>query len=568
MNRIHRLDPVVANQIAAGEVVERPASVVKELVENSLDAKASHIVVEVQEGGRSIEVRDNGSGLDPEDLPLAVERHTTSKLARIEDLEQSRTLGFRGEALAAIASVSRLTLSSRPPSASVGYRLTVQFGVAEAVEPVAMGVGTRVSVEQVFAQQPARLKAMRTPAAEFGTIQQVVQQLAVAHPEVRLELRHDGRQVLETPGRGDRLGTLLALFGRDVVQSLIPIDYESERGISVSGYIGPAHVNRANRFGQGFYVNGRWVTNWQLRAAVEEAYRPNIPDRRYPYYWFWLEMLPSDVDPNAHPTKAEVRLVYMDALRAILYRQVRDALALGSPAPEWETSAREETSLPRTEALTFELLRADADTAESPVLHRQFQTLVPLAQWQAKYILAQGPDGLCLIDQHAAHERVYFERFKRLGGQVTTSQPLLVAVPETLSGSEWAALEGHRGHLERLGFEVEHLGGTTIAVRAVPTAFHDLDTHQGLLRVVLEMLSGGDSAKGTLHPVSWAEEADYAMAACKAAIKANRPMSFQEMEALLDEMSRAGDPRGCPHGRPTMVVLTLEEVDRRFGRRG
>ncbi|PSR20732.1 MAG: DNA mismatch repair protein MutL [Sulfobacillus acidophilus] len=564
MGSIRRLDPIVANQIAAGEVVERPASVIKELIENSLDAQATQIVVEVRDDeGWTLEVRDNGQGIDAEDLPLAVERHSTSKLTQLSDLETASTLGFRGEALAAIASVSRMAIASRPLSDSIGHRMTVDFGVTGAVQPCPMNVGTRVQVQAVFSRQPARLKALRTPAAEFGTMQHVVQTLAISRADVQFLLTRNGRTILETPGRGDHRATLLALFGRELSAELLPVDYHTERHVTVSGFIAPAHRHRANRLGEALYINSRWVTNWLLRAAVEEAFRPNLPERRYPYFWIWLDVPLSDVDPNAHPTKAEVRLVKEQFLRATLHRAVSDALMNTSAPPTWETAMHEKSTPYQSQQVDWDF----SHTPERPVVRRQYQELVPLAQWRAKYIVAQGPEGLCLIDQHAAHERIYYERFRRMGQAVSTSQALLIALPETLSGTEWAVWAAHQADLAAWGFDVQALGGTTVAVRAVPTAFHDLQSHQGLLRTVLQLLDSPEAALHPGHPVSWAEESFYAMAACKAAIKANRPLSMMEMQDLLDEMTRAEDPRACPHGRPTMVVLTLEEVDRRFGRR-
>ncbi len=569
MGRIRRLDPVVANQIAAGEVVERPASVVKELVENSLDAGCTTVRVTVADGGRTVTVRDNGAGIEADDLAHALERHSTSKLTRLEDLETSRTLGFRGEALAAIASVSHLTLASRPPHDASGHQITAEFGRVTSVEPMVMAEGTHVAVERIFERQPARLKALKTPAAELGAIQHVLQQLAIGCADVQFILQHEGREILSTPGQGDATAAVLAVFGREIAASLIPIGHTSEWGAQVHGLIAPAERHRANRFGQGLYVNGRWIQNWLLRAGVEEAFRPITPERRFPYFWIWIDLPPDQVDPNAHPTKAEVRVVREHALRALLHRIVQEALAADSPAPHW-VDAADGASHAAGEPQRFEwsLDRGNVQPSERPVLHREFQELVPLAQWRAKYIIAQGAEGLYLIDQHAAHERIYFEHFSRLGQTVTTSQPLMLAVPETLSAVEWAQLEAHRPVLAKWGFEVSDLGGTTVSVRAVPTAFRDLESHQGLLRTLLEMLSGGGTASGTEHPIGWAEEARYAMAACKAAIKANRALSMAEMSALIDDLSRVADARGCPHGRPTTVVLTLREVDRRFGRRG
>lgn len=570
MMRVHRLDPTVANQIAAGEVVERPASVVKELVENSLDAHADSIVVRLQDGGLSqIHVRDDGQGLHPEDLSLAIERHTTSKLVRIEDLEATPTLGFRGEALAAISSVCRLRLASRPLASPLGYCLEVQFGRKLLPEPLAMAPGTRVDVSDIFGELPARQKALKSANSELGTIQQVVQQLAICRSDVRFSLVNNDRVLFETAGQSARDRAILAIYGREVAQSLMVVNYIGERGLRISGFTAPAHINRANRLGQGLYMNGRWITNWGLRAVIEEAFRPQLPERRHPYFWLWIDVPLNEVDPNAHPTKAEVRITHENHMRAILYRVLRDALVAASPSPGWgETPLPDAPSAAGQSMIEWPNEPQERAGSKGTLLHREFTELVPLAQWHAKYILARGPDGLYLIDQHAAHERIYFERFQRQGEAIRFSQPLLVSTTETLSATEWAAYEQHQDLLRKMGFDVESLGGTTVVIRAVPTAFHDLESHQGLFRTIVESLSGGDDPATALHPVSWAEESHYAMAACKAAIKANRPMSFSEMETLIREMGQTADPRGCPHGRPTMIHLTLEEVDRRFGRRG
>lgn len=569
MGRIHQLSSTVANQIAAGEVVERPASVVKELVENALDADARFVAVAVDDPGLDIEVRDDGWGMDAEDLPRSVGRHSTSKLSRIEDLEHTATLGFRGEALAAIASVSEVNIHSRPRGAPVGHVLTVRYGRAEPLVPEAMGEGTRVKVINLFSHQPARLKSLRTPAAEFGTIQHVVQQLAIGRPDVQFRLLHNGRPVLETPGRGDLAATLLAIFGREITAELLAVNYASGEELTIRGCIAPAHRHRANRFGQGLFVNGRWVSNWLIRQGIEESFRPQVPDRRFPYFWVFITLPTADVDPNAHPTKAEVRLQREHALRALVHRVVRDTLEHESPAPTISLARETDNVYGGAQDLPLEWTRDPASSDSLPVvMHQQYRSLVPLAQWRAKYIIAQGPDGLCLIDQHAAHERIYFEKFQRLGDAAALMQPLVIPLTETLAAPEWAAFEQHQDHLRAWGFELDRLGGTTIAVRGVPAAFHDVGSHQGLVRHVVELLSGDTSVAVQAHPVRWAETQSYAMAACKAAIKANRPMTMAEMQALLDDMSRADDPRACPHGRPTMLVLTLEEVDRRFGRRG
>jgi DNA mismatch repair protein MutL len=343
------------------------------------------------------------------------------------------------------------------------------------------------------------------------------------------------------------------------------------------------------------YINGRWVQNWPLRAAVEEAFRPNIPDRRYPLFWLWITLDPSRVDPNAHPTKAEVRLVDERRLAAILYRAVHDALAGLSAVPAFSVpapfaSAPGDDASPQSSVYRPQIptqgphhareLKASApaavnqlhlltDATDLTARHPELASLTPLAQWASKYILAQGPQGLYIIDQHAAHERIYFERFRRLGTEVQTSQLLIDAVSETLNPQEWIAFQNHRDDLTRWGFDITELGGTTVAVRAVPRAFRDLTGPWALVHTVLEVLDDPQASwNRTLHPVSWADEPHFAMAACKAAIKANRALSMLEMQSLLETLATVDDPRGCPHGRPTLIQLSLEEVDRRFGRRG
>jgi DNA mismatch repair protein MutL len=524
-------------------------------------------MITIEDDGPDIEVRDDGLGMDAADLALAVERHSTSKLSRIEDLENGVTLGFRGEALAAISSVAELRIASRPRDSAAGAVLAVHFGQSDPIASEAMGEGTLVRVASLFAQHPARLKALRTPAAEFGAMQYVVQQLAIGNPDVQFRLMHNGRAVLETPGRGGLQAAILSVFGRDVAADLLPVEYHSADGWEVRGFVAPAHRHRANRFGEAIYINHRWVTNWLIRQGIEDSFRPQVPDRRFPYFWLSVAVPGRDVDPNAHPTKAEVRLYREHALRALLHRLVRETLEQRSAAPEIVSAAHEARGGYAVQDLALQW-GAPAEKESAPVLHRAYQELVPLAQWRAKYIIAQGPQGLCLIDQHAAHERIYFEEFQRRGADVTLVPPLLLPLTETLAAPEWAAFEHHQRELSAWGFDVNVLGGTTIAVRGVPAAFHDLSSHQGLVRTVVELLSGEAPVDAQAHPVHWSETAGYAMAACKAAIKANRPMSMAEMQQLLDDMSRVEDPRGCPHGRPTMLVLTMEEVDRRFGRRG
>lgn len=567
MTRIHLLDPQVANQIAAGEVVERPSSVVKELIENSVDAGAREIFVEVTEGGQErLVVRDNGWGMSKDDLVLAVRRHATSKIQWLEDLDFSHTLGFRGEALAAIGSVAHLEIASAEEGQAIGHRLSVEFGRVAPLDPVAMPKGTRVTVSSLFRDVPARKKAMKSVAGELSHLVQVVQHLAVGFPDVQVRLQSGARSLVDTPGSGHRVETLQALLGREMAQGLIPVHYEADGGLLIEGLVLPAHVHRANRAWQGLYVNRRWISNWVLRSAIEEAFKPTLPVRRYPLFWLWLTVDPAEVDPNAHPAKTEVRLARERALAALCYRAVETSLKGGSVSVGWYPDSVPATHAEEQTAWTFGEVGEPSGNVE--VLHEEFRHLVPLAQWSAKYIVAQGPEGLYLIDQHAAHERIYFERFKRIGDAVMVSQPLLIPWTQTLPGGSWTVYQQHQETLRGLGFDIESLGGRTLVIRAIPQGFHETDVDLRVFDLVLDSLSDTGPQVADDHPISWLENHRYAMAACKAAIKANRPMSMHEMEGLIKEMAGTDDPRGCPHGRPTLLRFSLEEVDRRFGRRG
>jgi DNA mismatch repair protein MutL len=567
MSRVHILDPVVADRIAAGEVVERPASVVKELVENALDAEARHVTVAVDGGGIDrIVVDDDGVGMDADDLALAVKRHATSKLVRFEDLDALYTLGFRGEALAAIGAVSQLVLETRPRDARHGWRLVVAHGQEGAVVPIARTPGTRATVTDLFLTVPARQKALQSAASEQAHVHQVVARLAVARPEVGFRLIADGTVMWETPGDGDPRTAIAAVYGAGLADLLIPVQAGALADtVRVSGFILPPDRARANRHGQVLAVNGRVVRNPALRAAAESAYGSAVDVRRHPQFWLRVTLPPDQVDPNAHPAKAEVRLNRERLVAGLIYTAVAEALrtapAFALPRDTVE-EAREASGLTQSTWGLADLPPVHAD-ASPAVLHREIAELVPLAQWAGRYLLAQGPEGLYLIDQHAAHERVYYDRFRARAHEPWPSQPLLWPLSLTLTRQEWEHWQEHRTTLSAAGFEMAELGGTTVAVRAVPAPLAD-EAGLELVHWVLESLAEDAPAKE--HPVAWAKDPWLATAACKAAVKAHRGMARAEMEALLTAMAQSEAPRSCPHGRPTLLVLSLAEVDRRFGR--
>ncbi|MBX5466741.1 MAG: DNA mismatch repair endonuclease MutL [Firmicutes bacterium] len=567
--RIFRLPPAVRDQIAAGEIVERPASVVKELVENSLDAEARRIEVHAAGGGIDrLRVRDDGLGIAPADLPLAVERHATSKLTDLTDLATSPWLGFRGEALAAIAAVSHLTLASRPPGESVGHRIRVERGRVAGVDAVAMAPGTAVEVEGLFLGLPARLKALAAPASELARIHRLMAAMAVGFPDVSFHLVHEGRALMHTDGRGDGRTLLEAIAGAEAAEAALEVrTFDPEASVTVAGWILPTERARPNRLWQVLFVNRRLVTNWVLRQAVEEAFRPGLPEHRFPAFWLKVTVPGDAVDPNAHPAKAEVRLARERAVAAALYRAVSETLRRQSPSQAWTPAAPTVAPQRWTWDQPFQgstAHEAPAALGPSTALGQELAEVTPLGQWAHKYIVAQGPGGLYLIDQHAAHERVYFERLLTQREVVRTSQPLLWPLAVEVPPQLWAGWQRARSRLRATGFDISEVGGTTLVVRALPGPLaEERPTSEALLGV----LAGFDPESGEReHP--WADEAEeaVAMAACKAAIKAWRPLAREEIEALIRQLAACRDPRICPHGRPTVLKLTLEEVDRRFGR--
>lgn len=564
MNRISRLPAVVADQIAAGEVVERPASVVKELVENALDAHATRIAVLVEEGGLGrMVVDDDGDGIVPDDVPLAVERYATSKLRSLDDLWTLSSLGFRGEALAAVAAVSHLMLTSRHQAFPHGVRVTVDHGRMLPSIPQARHQGTRVEVTGLFHAVPARLKAMKTPGAEASAIHQLMLQLATAFPEVAMSLSLDGETVLESTGSGDSLDAIRQVVGPHLTEGLIPVSAVALSGaIKVEGLIGSPTAARGNRQLQVMTVNRRIIRNWSLRASVEQAYGHMLGERRYPLFWLHITVPPEDVDPNAHPTKAEVRLGRERALAGLLYSAVSEALEESRAFP---LEAREPTTAYNPEGSSqLGLALESSDPGLGPVLAQEIADLVPLGQWAARYILAQGRDGLYLIDQHAAHERVYYDRLRRAEERELTAQPLMVPLVLTLTPREVEALNTHGPALKAAGFDLDWVGSATVAVREVPEALVDV-ADLSMVSVLFQAL--GSEGWTAAHPVSWMTDHRLATAACKAAVKASRGLAREEMVGLLQMMARTESPRSCPHGRPTLLVIGLEEVDRRFGRR-
>jgi DNA mismatch repair protein MutL len=573
---IRILPAEVASQIAAGEVVERPVSVVKELMENALDAGAHAITVTLEEAGRRlVEVADDGSGIPEADLALAVERHATSKLVTAADLFRIATLGFRGEALASIASVSRLTLTSRPAGADAGTRITVEGGHIGKKSKVGTPPGTVVKVEDLFYNVPARLKFLKQDTTERRVIDTLFTRYALAYPAVRFKLVDKGAPAFQTAGDGDRRTILAATHGVDVARQMLDV-FSKEEGIYLSGYISPTVLTRSNRKEITFFVNGRWVQDVALTTALLQAYHTLLMVGRYPLAVVFLDINPEDVDVNVHPQKAEIRFRNPDKIFSFVQRAVRRSLLAYSPVPQMPVQKLWGNAAPPQPGIDWTLVHSDtAGEAEkvvphppaAPEVHQPVLSNLPLlrlvGQIGAAYLIAEGPDGLYLIDQHAAHERVLFEKLMAQHGQNNIpSQTLLTPVVVTLSPAQANLIGGQLSILHHFGFQVEPFGPNDFQVRALPALFGQADPASAL-RALVEDFEEDES------PLQNEIESRIAARVCKRmAVKAGQALSPEEQRALLSELEMCNSPRTCPHGRPTMIHLSVEMLERQFGRKG
>lgn len=558
---IRLLDPGLVAQIAAGEVVERPASVVKELIENALDAGAARIEVETEGGGRRrIRVADDGAGIPADEVPLAFARHATSKLSVAEDLFRITTLGFRGEALAAIAAVARVVCRTRAAAEALGVELRLEGGRILERRPLARPPGTEMIVEDLFFNTPARLRFLKGEGAERRHIDLWVSRYALAYPHVHFLLRHDGRPTLSLPAAREPRHRLAALYGAERAEALLEAE-EEEGSIRVWGWISPPGMDRPDRQELVFFVNGRWVQDRMLPAAVLQAYHTVLPSGRYPWAFLWVELPPEQVDVNVHPAKIEVRFRDPDGVFRAVQRAVHRALRQAAPVPVFQAVEipRRSTGKPPLPAPALPEGRRDAPAEEGGVA--ALPPLRVIGQVQATYIVAEGPDGLYLLDQHAAHERVLYEALcaQRQAGPLP-AQPLLQPVLMDVPPEEMGLLEEHRGVLEDLGFRIEPFGPHTVRLRAVPA----LLSAEAVLPLVQDLLLDLQESR---RPLEGTLEARLIRSICKrAAVKAGQVLSVEEMQHLVRALERCAMPWTCPHGRPTVMRFPLGQLARQFGR--
>lgn len=636
MPRIQVLDERTANQIAAGEVVERPASVVKELVENSLDAGARRITVQVEAGGQQlIRVTDDGSGMSAEDARLCLERHATSKIRFAADLQHITTLGFRGEAIPSIASVSKFEIRTREKDALEGTRVEVEGGTLLAVTAVGASPGTQVEVRELFFNVPARLKYLKTAATELGRIGDVLGRLALAHPEVAFRFRSGALEVFSTPGKpDDLLAAAAAVLGRELAKELVPVSMETPF-CRIWGYAGLPAAARAGRATQHFIVNGRPVQALQLRYAFEEAYTNLIPQGRYPICVLNLELDPAEVDANVHPAKLEVRFQKEREVRGALYKAVRAALGAamvvpsgigpepapppvpgtgvaeeliarargggGAPGRDWQQAgggippwarpahAAGQTALPLTGAYVpggsrpaaerpaayaqadqeaaaaalAEALEARPVQAAPATAAELIRSLRPLGQVHRSYIACDGPQGLYVVDQHAAHERINFERIlKELETRAVPVQPLLFPLTLELTAPQLALCKDLGATFHESGIHAEPFGGRTVVVKAVPVGVPEA----AAARLVADFLDRLLEDQLPASPVERRRRVVAALAACKASIRAKEALQPEQVTALLADLAACENPGQCPHGRPTVLLFGVSDLEKRFGR--
>jgi DNA mismatch repair protein MutL len=581
---IQLLDNETIGKIAAGEVVERPSSVVKELIENAIDAKSTRISVSIEAGGtRSIEVVDNGIGIHPDELAVALQRHATSKLTSFEDLDGLRTLGFRGEALPSIAAVSSIRVRSRAQGSQRAASIRVDFGAIDPMQPDSGDDGTIVQVRDLFENVPARRKFQRQPSTESGLIVRLVSAYAAAYPAVAFGLTVDDRRSFSTTGSGDAIEAATAVYGVEVGRAAIDLQ-EPELdarvpGVTVSGWLCAPTVTRSHRQQMIFFMNGRQIQSRTLMYALEEAYHTLLMVGRHPVTLVRIEVDPDQVDVNVHPTKAEVKFADERAVARAISRSAHATLTriprAEPPRIRIESSMPFSTPyqpapLPTIERHTFEQRVFEqsenersthvVETAPAPERPKPaLPMLRVLGQVAGTYIIAEGPEGLYLIDQHAAHERVVYERFL---GQIVANgverQPMLDPLVLDLSPEESTVIEQSIDELGQLGFELERFGPSSILVRSVPSVAVGTDV-QARLRDILKDLGEGGAGSSWLDSVA-------VSVACHTSIRAGQTLSLQEMRELVEQLERTQQPRACGHGRPTMLRLTQDELGRQFGR--
>jgi DNA mismatch repair protein MutL len=603
IGKVHRLDEITINKIAAGEIVERPASVIKELVENAIDAGATRIEIEIQNGGRQlIKIVDNGCGMEREDAVLAIERHSTSKINISDDLWSLSTLGFRGEALPSIAAVSRFEIITKTAAQSFGTYLEIDSGLLKKVKDIGAADGTTMLVHDLFYNIPARLKYLKTIPTETGYISEIVARLALGYPKISFRLQHHQYELLFTPGNGKLEDTIVAVFGKEVAKEMYPVAEEFD-GLKISGYCGKPSIARNNRNYEIFFVNRRFFHSRNLGVAVEKAYHTLLPIARYPFVILFIEISPKQVDVNVHPSKQEVKFANDAEIFKPVYHAIYNSLKQNSFIAEWvapepgyprTTLENYRTKAPAVAPDSVELkYEKFADNRQEPAA---FQETAPTAAnllpsgsrleinnepaasvakepaeslfqvypnaYLKTYIIASDAKGLLFLDQHAVHERILYEKYFTQTKESLASQALLIPLTFDLNYAQYKLVAERLTFFNEIGFELETFGGKTVAVRSVPLSLLNYDYKQ----IILDLIEQYTNFKSFKNPAE-IKEAFIKTMACRTAVKAGDSLKLEEMEQLVADLFKCDNPYTCPHGRPTIFRLSTEELTKKFLRR-
>ena len=618
MGIIKQLPQNVANQISAGEVVERPASIVKELIENSIDAEANKIEVNISEGGREkIHVKDNGTGILPEDMEMAFSRYATSKIENIDDLYSLFTLGFRGEALSSISSVAKIKMMSRHKSKESGTEIKIIGGEIESKKPVGCQIGTEITVRDIFYNTPARYKYLKTTSTEFGHISKIVSAEAAAYPEIQFKLNHNKNNVLTTPGNGKLKDTIYAIYGEKIANNLIKVNME-DRYIKLNGYIGNTNVSRSSRSHELFFANKRPIINRTASSAVEKAYKKLLDPGRYPVVFLFIDVNPILVDVNVHPAKKEVKFSRNQIIFDVISKGIRKILKNANPTPiiNVNTNNNDENShqlkinnekvqesfnqkkffktinnkqlnnknhtydrqksyqnkqyknyssknnknnLPYKNGVNFE---NNIEHPKEQYISEENIEFKYLGQIFNSYLIIETEAGIKIIDQHNAHERIIFEKlFAEYNSKNNTTQALLLPVKIDLSPEEKEIVNKYKKSLNKLGIVFSDFGGNTILIEEVPSLLKDKST-----RNIIENLIGNLLEEGKTLSISEQKEVMIKYLACRSAIKAGRPLNNNESIKLIKDLLKTENPYRCPHSRPIMIELSKKEIERGLGR--
>ena len=587
---IIKLDQNTINHIAAGEVIDRPSSIVKELIENSIDANATNISIEIKDGGISlIRITDNGDGIEEDDIRIAFERHSTSKIKDTLDLASIHSLGFRGEALSSIAAVCQVELITKAKDAMTGFRYRIEGDSEIGLEEIGAPDGTTFIVRNIFFNTPARRKFLKSPSTESGYISEIIEKIALSHPEISFTFINNGKTRIYTPGNGDLKDTIYAIYGKDVTDNLLEINYKDEN-IEMSGYIGKAIISKGNRSNENYFINGRYIKNDIISKAIEEGYKFILMQHKYPFTAINFKIDSNLIDVNVHPSKMELRFLnapeiypaIVDTISVTLVEKPNIVEAkLGDDKKEEKKIDRKpepfeekRNVVQKTKVIEPEKPKVDYTNKKATKpkeVHEQmeYDFLSKEARPKHKiigqvfetYWIVEYEDEMYIIDQHAAHEKVNFERLmKRFNENDISTQMLNQPIILNLSMKDANVLEKYLDNFSEIGFVIEPFQGTDFAVRGVPSELYTLDSED----VLMDIIDNFTAEIGSMVPNIITEK--IASMSCKASIKGNTKISFAEADALIDELLSLENPYNCPHGRPTIIKMSKEELEKKFKR--